>query len=669
LSRKKKKKIAGQNLSLTERLERHWNNEKWESFFTLYMRDRDASERGPWAARFPDALYNCLSATLFLYRNYEGARQIAEMMLAERTLGPDESVLRECARTALDFITFREGKLSHPEGEVRGIALPEPYEELRRKLADVFAPPKRGRKKKEISNPTVEKLAKQFKALPSAKNLSPYTNFLKTAETLVSETEGSGSAVIFRTVRDIASIMREVAGSAYNFKDPAQLIWCFSSKSYPLRTTHPALLTLWEYLSKLGGRKFGDRWENAARAGRMSVMSLGEDFKPAYDKLMAIKNNHLNEVNPNLPTAAERYYDGWTEQERFILIFLTVTAHHMKEGYDCFEGVPENTILKWFKTLGEIGGRRRSEGALPKAARFTLEMMAISRGAKYLDFMVGEDLPYEYMTTATIAAMVLYAPQALKLVKDRLKSRLPLEMSNSDENALDNFYPGVVFSVPVLTETSKLFDGKGKEIFFRAILKSIIRTDISRTMYQVRIPALWSSVSNAHIALFLENLPADSFDAAFCRLCLDQKPMSLSGDKSLIAAFFSSNPQDSRFNATLSLFLMTWPGVSLEFLLRLFEFSLEEHERIDDWQVLPKVVSKIQNPDDRKNVIQGVSRILKRRYRKNMSANIQLAVKALDGLEKSGHLPEDDDELEYQNDFDADLIRLFERFARKKKLL
>jgi hypothetical protein len=55
---KKKKKITGQNLSLTERLERHWVNEKWESFFSLYMRDRDASERGPWAARFPDALYN-----------------------------------------------------------------------------------------------------------------------------------------------------------------------------------------------------------------------------------------------------------------------------------------------------------------------------------------------------------------------------------------------------------------------------------------------------------------------------------------------------------------------------------------------------------------------------------------------------------------------------------
>ena len=187
---KKKKKIAGQNLSLTERLERHWTNEKWEAFFSLYMRDRDASERGPWVARFPDALYNCLTAALFLHKNYDGARLVAEMMISERALGPDDGVLRECAQTALDFINIREGRLNRPAGEGRGVALPEPYEELRRKLADEFAPPKRGRKRKEVSNPTVEKLAKQFKALPNAKNSGMYTSFLKTAEALVSEAGG-----------------------------------------------------------------------------------------------------------------------------------------------------------------------------------------------------------------------------------------------------------------------------------------------------------------------------------------------------------------------------------------------------------------------------------------------------------------------------------------------
>ena len=303
---KKKKKITGQNLSLTERLERHWVNEKWESFFSLYMRDRDASERGPWASRFPDALYNCLTAVLFLHKNYDGARQVAEVMLAERALGTDDGVLRECARTALDFIDIREGKLNRPsDGEGRGIVLPEPYEELRRKLANDFAPPKQGRNRKEISNPIVEKLAKQFKALPSAKNSGPYTNFLKTAETLLSKTEDPGSAAILVAMLDIASIIREVARGAYNFKDPTRLILRFASKDYPLHTSHPALLTLWEYMCKLGGRKFGEKWADAARAGRMSAIFTGEEFKPAYDKLMALKKSYPSEMSECLPTRRE----------------------------------------------------------------------------------------------------------------------------------------------------------------------------------------------------------------------------------------------------------------------------------------------------------------------------------------------------------------------------
>ncbi|MDR1133672.1 MAG: hypothetical protein LBL05_05880, partial [Synergistaceae bacterium] len=603
---KKKKKTAGQNLSLSERLERHWINEKWETFFSLYVRDRDASERGPWAARFPDALYNCLTAALFLHKNYDGARQVAEMMQSERTLGADDCVLRECARTALDFINIREGKMNRPDEVCHGIALPEPYKELRQKLADEFAPLKQGRKKKETSNPTVEKLAKQFKTLPNAKNSGPYASFLKTAETLLSETEGTASAAIFRAVRDIASVMREIARGAPDMRDPIHVIPRRGAAGYPLRTHHPALLTLWEYMCKLGGRKFGDRWENAARSARMSAIILNEEFKPAYDKLMAVKGRSQDE---DLPIAAERYYDRWTEQEKFVLILLIISSQSQK-ARDFFEDIPANTILRWFKTLGEIGTRRRSEGAWPETIRFAFEKMVIFGGSRYLDFLIGEDLPYECMTAATIVAMVLYPSCSLSFVKSRLKSRLPLSMSDADEKALDHFFPGMVFSVPILAATSELFDRRGKEIFFKSILMSIIRTDISIAMESAHKPALWNSVSQSHIALIAENLPEDSYAAAFCRLCVGQKPKRLSVDASLTAGFFSSSPEHSLFNATLSLFLMTWPGVSAEFVLRLVECSLEEHERVNEWEMLPKIISKIQNPDDRKDLARGVSSIL-----------------------------------------------------------
>jgi hypothetical protein len=645
---KKKKKIAGQNLSLSERLERHWNGEKWETFFSLYMRDREVSERGPWAAKFPDALYNCLTTVLFLHKNYDGARQIAEMMLSESSLGPDGDILRACARIAIDFMDIRAGKSNRPSGdEWRGIALPAPYEELRRKLAEEFAQVHRGRKKKEILNPTVEKLSKQFKALQSAKNIGPYNSFLKSAATLLAEAHGTASEPIFRAVGEMALTMREIAHSTSDARNPLYLVPRRDDKSYPLRTSHPALLTLWEYTCKLGGRKFGDTWESAARAARMSVINSNEEFRPAYNKLMSIGNSSGAE----LPIAAERYYDGWTEQERFILIFLAVSEQMRKtEGF--FEDIADSTALRWFKTLGEIGRRRRSEGAWPMTVKKAFERLIIASDVRYVKLMEREDLPFEYMTTPTIIAMFLHYPRIKKAIMDKLKSHLPLSVNDSDEKTLDDFFPGMVFPVPTLRSASEMLDRRGNEIFFKSILMSIISTDISRMLERHSSrPPLWNSVSQAHIALFAENLPKDSQAAAFCHLCLGQKHMSLSDDTSKIASFFASRPDDNHFNASsLSLFLMTWPGVPAEFLLRLFERSIEGHEHIGEWHVIPVMIAKIQGTDERKSVAQGVSRILKRRYRGKMNAELKRAVNALGALGMSGELPENYDG-EY-DDFD-----------------
>jgi hypothetical protein len=666
---KKKKKIAGQNLSLSERLERHWKAEKWETFFSLYMRDREASERGPWAAKFPDALYNCLTAALFLHKNYDGARQIAEMMLSESFLGPDGDILRACARTALDFMDIRAGKSNRPsEDEWRDIALPAPYGELRRKLAEEFAPAKRGGKKKEISNPAVEKLSKQFKALQSAKNIGPYNSFLKTAETLLSETKGTASEAIFIAVSEIAFTMREIAHGASAVRNTLYLVPHRDDKVYPLRAGYPALLTMWEYVCRLGGRKFGDTWESAARAARMGIINLNEEFRLAYNKLMSIGNHSSEE----LPVAAERYYDGWTEQERFILIFLAI-SEQMRKRHGFFEGIADSTVLRWFKILGEIGGRRRSEGAWPRMVKKAFERLIIASDVRYVKLMEREDLPFECMTTPTLIAMFLHYPRIKKAIMGRLKSRLPLSVNDDDEKSLGGFFPGIVFPIHALRTASEMLDRRGNEVFFNSVLMSIINTDISGALepYSFR-PALWNSVSQSHIALFAEKLPEDSQAAAFCQLCLGQKHMSLSDDPSKIAAFFASRTDSDPFNAAaLSLFLMTWPGVPLEFLLRLFECSLEGHERVDEWDAIPKIVSKIQSLEERKSVAQGVSRILKRRYSGKMSKDLKFAVNALGVLGTSGELPEnyDDgpgglDDIDF-NFNENDILNMFKRFSKK----
>jgi hypothetical protein len=215
-------------------------------------------------------------------------------------------------------------------------------------------------------------------------------------------------------------------------------------------------------------------------------------------------------------------------------------------------------------------------------------------------------------------------------------------VNDEDEATLNNFFPGMVFSVPEFEAASELLDRRGKEVFFESALMSIIRSDVSRVLDPENLnPILWNSMSQRHIALFAANLPEDSQAAAFCRLCLGRKPMGLSDDPSKIAAFFSSRPvKDVLETAALSLFLMTWPDVSVEFLLRLFERSLEGHERMDEWATIPKIVSKIWSLESRKAVARGIALILKRRYGNRMDAGLRSAVGALGVLEKSGRLPE-----------------------------
>ncbi|MDR0616362.1 MAG: hypothetical protein LBG29_06090 [Synergistaceae bacterium] len=632
---KKKKKIAGQNLSLSERLERHWKNEKWEAFFSLYMRDREQSDRGPWADRFPDALYNCLTAALFLHRNYDGARQVAEIMLSERSLGPDGDTLRTCAKTALALINIKEGGIARlPEEEGLGIALPAPYGELRRKLEEGFAPVRRGRRKQAASNPLVEKLAKQFDALPSAKNSGPYNSFLKTAEALLAETEKTESAWIFKAVRDIASIMRDVARGVPEIRDPSGITSYISSSGYPLRTGCPALLALWEYMCKLGGLKFGGSWENAARAARMSLV-FNEEFSPAYEKLMA-----TGSPGENLPVAAERHYYGWTEQERFILIFLAVSGQ--TRDNDFLTNIPTKTLIRWFKTLGDIGGRRRSEGAWPMTVRLAFESLILSDEASRAELFARESLPFESMTVPTIITMLLYCPRIFGLMKDRLKSRLPMSLDDRDETVLEEYLPDMLFPVPALAAISGLLDKNGRHSFFKSVFIAQIRCDLDRVLAsESHVPTLWSAMSRSHIELFAEKLREDSKAWAFFQLCLGQKQMTLSSDPSKIAAFFAPRPSEDPFlTSLLSLFLMTWPGVPAEFLLRLFEDSLDGHEQVKQWKMIPKVISRIHSPEDRKNIARGVSQILKRRYRNRRVLGLDAAISDLRSLEKGGKLPE-----------------------------
>jgi hypothetical protein len=139
--------------------------------------------------------------------------------------------------------------------------------------------------------------------------------------------------------------------------------------------------------------------------------------------------------------------------------------------------------------------------------------------------------------------------------------------------------------------------------------------------------------------------------------------MCLSNDQSKTEAFFASRQENLTDSAELSLFLMTWSGVSVEFLLRLFEESLEGHENINEWEEIPKIVSTVQDPVNRKEISKGISLILKRRYKNKMNTGLKLAVKALDSLGKNSKLPENYDKPKALDnpDYKKNLIDMFQR--------
>ena len=80
--------ITGENMDqiLLDVTAHTLENGKWEHFTALYLRDREASDRTPWAGRLGDALYNCLTKTLFVQKDSAAALELAHLLRAERDL-------------------------------------------------------------------------------------------------------------------------------------------------------------------------------------------------------------------------------------------------------------------------------------------------------------------------------------------------------------------------------------------------------------------------------------------------------------------------------------------------------------------------------------------------------------------------------------------------------
>ena len=207
---KKDKRKPQQNLSLKERLEKHWNNRNWAAFVSLFMRDRGASMRTPWASQWDNALYNCLTNAFFVEKDFKSAEMVLYLIRSERGISGVSPLLCDCADVVSDFLQARESGIAvKPSRLLAEANLPPSYLLLRQEFAS-FASVKIKKSPQNEAETLVKKLATQYGKLERAKTAIPYMTWLKIAEELKKVTKDMECADVFCAVHAIVALVHKL---------------------------------------------------------------------------------------------------------------------------------------------------------------------------------------------------------------------------------------------------------------------------------------------------------------------------------------------------------------------------------------------------------------------------------------------------------------------------
>ncbi|MDR1965372.1 MAG: hypothetical protein LBQ36_01565 [Synergistaceae bacterium] len=608
---KKNKKIIG-NQSLSERLEQRWNEKKWDAFVLLYMRNKSASELTKQAPRLPDALYNACAQALFVFKDAEAARAIADIILSEENLGDGGAVLRACARLAIDAAEAARGNAPVFSNETaRADRLPAPFEELREKMARLFPEGKDGADRK---NSPIEKFIKQFQSLPKAKTASPYSTFNDIAARLEREAAGKAHGDAFKALRLIASLLLELVrpGTRNHWRDPSAVSSSPQFKEIPHNQSHPAVFALWSFFCEKGGEKFDLEWESTARAMQLSFARKKFEFEDAYHRLSALPHDVSEE---DYPITALRFYSGWTDHERFLLTYFAVHVLSLKY-HDFFLSLPRELVIGWFRTLGEIGRRWRPKSPWPEQARRAFELLAVHRASTLTPYMMKADLPCEAMTPPTVIFITMYSKSVFDTMTNRISHLLPFRLSSREAENMNEFLAEAAPKVEFLRHAKLLLDGETFDELLRRWISTVVSECADMAIDEAPLHDMpWNDITSGHLELVSESLPHDDQIGCFCRLCRGMKRFALSGDQAGIEAFFAAKPcEDGSFSAHLFVFLATWPEIDHRFLSRLFKNAIPAHEAIGWWDAIFRAVTGMANEDSRYEVAFAMLTALKKHF-------------------------------------------------------
>ncbi|MDR3333092.1 MAG: hypothetical protein LBT08_10740 [Synergistaceae bacterium] len=638
MSRKKKntKKKPVKNQSLSERLAQRWNEGKWEAFLSLYMRDRAASDKTKQKPMLSDAYYNCLAKTLFVFKDVEGAFAVANMMLSEENLGPDDARLRGCARLAVDIAGLKNGAQDSLSELPDDTELPEPFGTTRIKIRAALSGAKKGKKSifalRKDSLP--EKLAKQFDALHNAKTAAPYSTFLNIAEKLEFETANTASAGTFKALRAIASLLCDLAkpDKKGRLREPLDVIRHPAFGEIPRSQSHPSVFALWNYLCETGGRKYGREWESAVRVMQVKFSRIQFWYAKVYDQLLNPQNDAAYEGPPLLGLFN---YDGWTEHERYILSYLAI---HVLSTLDpeFFLHLKVEVSIALFKTLGDIGRKWRPENPWPERVKSAFEMLCQENGFDFVGYAVKANLSYEAMTAPVLVFMGLYSPTVLSAIRDKASRLLPLRLSKDDVENVAVFFTSPVTPVGIMRPVSSLLDKESLMETLRYMISYLVTMSaVSYSNGATLSEMPWGELSNGHIEYVAESLPDDDQVGCFCRLCRGMKRYRLSGDVAATEAFFAARSHNNgNFGLSLSLFLMAWPDITPQFIVKLFELSAKDNQSIFYLPDILTCVKKIPQEASRREIASGLLFALKKHFALGGDNRLKRIIRELDSYNK-----------------------------------
>jgi hypothetical protein len=612
---KKDKKKPQQNLSLKERLEKHWNNRNWAAFVSLFLRDREASMRTPWAPRWDDALYNCLTNAFFVEKDFKSVEMVLDLVRAERGISGVSPLLCDCADVVSDFLRTREsGIVAKPSRLLAEANLPSSYLVLRRGLAS-FASVKIKKSPQNEVETLVKKLAMQYAKLERAKTAIPYMTWLKIAGELKKATKNMECSDVFRGVYAIVALVHRLVltGKGENqLRDATSLLAYPVFADIPPNQTHPVVKTLWEFFCQLGERKYGKDWGDIARVLQLSFMKPDqpdlERLKAQYDRLAKIRKNEF--LDNILQSALLTRVSQWTDQEHYILRMLF--ANSFNEGrYSDRDASELLRFLESFKIMGEIGRRWRPLTPWGKRISVCFESSILGLPRKMLSSLSQWNLPYESMTTPTLLYFALLAPYDAA-TKETIASRAPLRLSEKEMRYTTEELLQENLSRREVKMAKPLLGDNGYVAFGEALVRNAIKLSAEDVAEGKEVSRqFWFSLRRDMIEELADGLPSESLEKCFCQLYLDAKPMNLSKDPAKIEAFFEARSSDSHFSPLLWMVLLVWPEMNSHFLIRLFQknypqIQIEGKTNDTIWDAITHMITKIRPKSKRDIVAAGV---------------------------------------------------------------